>query len=88
MLFLIFSCQEEGVLTRSVGDTEIASNAILKYILNLQKLKNHGIIFLVCHYSTPLEILRNALLNDKYALYKLNTHKNKKSNNDKKRIQW
>ena len=31
ILFLILSCQEEGELTKSVDDTTIASNAILKY---------------------------------------------------------
>ena len=31
ILFLILSCQVEGELTKSVGDNEIASNAILKY---------------------------------------------------------
>lgn len=30
LLFLIFSCQEEGQLTRSVDDTVISPNAILK----------------------------------------------------------
>lgn len=30
-LLLIFSCQEEGKLTKSVDDTVIASNALLKY---------------------------------------------------------
>ena len=30
-LFLIFSCQEEGELTRSVADTIISPNAILRY---------------------------------------------------------
>lgn len=31
ILFLILSCQEEGALTRSVDDTIISPNAILKY---------------------------------------------------------
>ena len=31
ILVLMFSCQEEGELTKSVDDTVIASNAILKY---------------------------------------------------------
>jgi hypothetical protein len=31
ILFLIFSCQVEGELTRNVDDTVIAPNAILKY---------------------------------------------------------
>lgn len=31
LFFLILSCQEEGELTRSVADTVISPNAILKY---------------------------------------------------------
>ena len=31
ILFLLVSCQEEGELTKSVDETAIASNAILKY---------------------------------------------------------
>lgn len=31
MLLLLLSCQEEGILTRSVADTEINPTAILKY---------------------------------------------------------
>ena len=31
ILFLILSCQEEGELTKSIDDTVIAPNTILKY---------------------------------------------------------